>query len=306
MDEFKAPRPLAVVTGASSGIGYHLARCAADHGYDLLLAADEPLREAVLDLRDLGARVDSVQCDLASSEGVREVMDAIGSRTVSALMANAGHGLGGAFVEQDWDDILHVVNTNITGTLYLVHQVARRMCGRAHGKGFGRILITGSVAGFQAGAYHAVYNASKAFVDSFALALHEELKNTHVTVTCLMPGPTDTEFFERANLLDTRMAHLNRADPAKVARVGFDAMLRGVADVADSWSSRLQVAASKLLPGETIAATHGRLAEPGSADRDRRDDRRGEMREERRAARREDRVARREDRHEEYSGDHRR
>ena len=268
-------RPYAIVTGASTGIGYELAKVCAEEGFDLLIAADEPeIERAAQDFRQCGARVEAVQADLDTPGGIEQLHSATQGRDVDALLANAGRGLGKGFLDQHFDDVRRVINTNITGTVYLIHRVARQMRGRVDGAGHGRILITGSIAGFQAGSFHAVYNASKAFVDSFALALHEELKNTHVTVTCLMPGPTDTEFFERADLLDTRLAHLNRADPAKVARVGFDAMLRGVADVADSWSTRMQVAASKLLPGETMAATHRRLAEPGSGERSHRDHRR--------------------------------
>jgi short-subunit dehydrogenase len=265
MDELKAPRPLAVVTGASTGIGYHLARCAAEHGYDLVVAADTPLEQAEGELKLLGAQVECVQCDLATTQGVDKLLQKIDGRPVGALLANAGHGLGGAFLQQDWPAILHVINTNITGTVYLVHSVARHMQQRAHGQGFGRILITGSVAGFQAGSFHAIYNATKAFVDSFALALHNELKDSKVTVSCLMPGPTDTEFFERADLMDTRMADIPKSDPAKVARIGFDAMLRGEADVVAGWANKLQVALSKAMPAEATAAAHRKLAEPGSA-----------------------------------------
>jgi len=200
MDEPGAPRPLAVVTGASSGIGYHLARCAAEHGYDLVVAADTPLADAVRELEALGARVQAVQADLATTPGVQHLIQAIGGRDVDALMANAGHGLGGSFLAQDFNEILHVINTNIVGTVHLVQHVARGMVARARG----RILITGSVAGFMPGSFQAVYNGSKAFIDSFALALRNELKGTEVTISCLMPGPTDTEFFQRADMLDTR------------------------------------------------------------------------------------------------------
>lgn len=265
MDDLKAPRPLAVVTGASSGIGYHLAKCAAEHGYDLILAADTPLMQAEADLSALGAKVECLECDLASISGVDQLLQLIGDRKVDALMANAGHGLGGAFLDQEWAGILHVINTNITGTVYLIHRVARQMRERVEGAGHGRILITGSIAGFQAGSFHAVYNASKAFVDSFSMALRNELQDTRITVTCLMPGPTDTEFFERADLMDTRMSELPMMEPERVARIGFDAMLKGEGDVVAGFSNKLQVAASKLMPAEAVAAAHRKIAEPGTA-----------------------------------------
>ena len=265
MDDLKAPRPLAVVTGASSGIGYHLAKCAAEHGYDLVLAADTPLAQAEGDFTALGAKVECVECDLSSISGVEQLLQLVGDRKVDALMANAGHGLGGAFLDQEWAGILHVINTNITGTVYLIHRVARQMRERVEGAGHGRILITGSIAGFQAGSFHAVYNATKAFVDSFSMALRNELQDTRITVTCLMPGPTDTEFFERADLMDTRMSELPMMEPERVARIGFDAMLKGEGDVVTGLSNKLQVAASKLMPAEAVAAAHRKIAEPGTA-----------------------------------------
>jgi len=161
-------RPLAIVTGASSGIGYHLAWLSAEHGYDLLIAADQPqIVQAAEDFRRFGGRVDAVQADLATTSGVDRLCDAVQGRAVEALLANAGHGLGKGFLDQDFGAARHVVDTNITGTLYLIHRVVPGM--RARGQG--RVLITGSIAGFIPGSFQAVYNASKAFLDSFALAL---------------------------------------------------------------------------------------------------------------------------------------
>jgi short-subunit dehydrogenase len=264
MDDLKAPRPLAVVTGASSGIGYHLARCAIEHGYDLVVAADMPLGPAVSDFEMLGAKVDAVDCDLATTDGVQKLIAAIGEREVDALLANAGHGLGGAFLDQRLEDVLHVINTNITGTVHLVHQVANRMRNRLHGVGHGRILITGSIAGFQPGSYQAVYNGTKAFIDSFALALRNELQDTRITVSCLMPGVTDTEFFARADMLETKVNTGPKMDPAEVARIGFDAMLKGEADVVAGFRNKLRVAMSKVLPAQAVAEQHRKQVQPGT------------------------------------------
>jgi len=266
MAEPKAPRPLAVVTGASSGIGYHLALIAAQHGYDLVVAADRPLEAAVADFKSAGAlEVHAVRAELASRQGVDDLVNELQGREVDALMANAGHGLGGRFLDQDFGDIQHVIDTNVTGTIYLIQQLARGMVAR----GRGRILITGSIAGFQPGAFHAVYNGSKAFIDSFAQALRNEMEDTGVTVSLLMPGVTDTGFFERADLLDTKVgADMKKDDPAMVARVGFDAMRKGEADVVSGWKNKLQVAASKVMPAQSTAQMHRKLAEPGSAKHD--------------------------------------
>jgi short-subunit dehydrogenase len=139
------------------------------------------------------------------------------------LLANAGRGLGKAFLDQRWPDIRHVIDTNVTGTLYLLHKIGRDM--RTRGRG--RVLITGSIAGFMPGTFQAVYNGTKALLDSFSFALRAELKVSGVTVTCLMPGATETEFFERADMLDTKVGQSKKDDPADVAKVGYDAMMRG-------------------------------------------------------------------------------
>jgi len=256
-------RPLAVVTGASSGIGYHLARCAVEDGFDLVVAADTPLDEAVMDFKSLGAQdVVALQCDLATREGVDKLMQVLQGREVDVLLANAGHGAAGPFLELDITDMQHVINTNITGTVYLVQQIARGMVAR----GEGRILITGSIAGFQPGSFHAVYNGSKAFIDSFGEAVRNELKDTGVTVSVLMPGATDTEFFNRAHLQGTYMGdNLKKDDPAKVAKAGWDAMMDGEADVVYSIKNKLQVIASKVMPAQAVAAAHRKIAEPGSS-----------------------------------------
>ena len=215
MNKPDASRKFAIVTGASVGIGYELAKLCARDGYDLLIAADEPRIFAVADeLRELGVTAQAVETDLSTSEGVDELYGAANGRPVDALLANAGHGLGKAFLDQDWDAIRHVIDTNVTGTVYLVHKVGHDMRTR----GSGRILFTGSIAGFMPGTYQAVYNASKAFVDSFSFALRAELKDSGVTVTCLMPGATETDFFARADMMDTKIGQSKKDDPADVAQ----------------------------------------------------------------------------------------
>lgn len=255
-------RPLAVVTGASSGIGFELARCCAAEGYDLVIAADEAAIEAAgRTLRETGVEVRTVLTDLATPSGVDALLRQIGARPVDALLANAGHGLGNAFLEQDFDDVRHVIDTNITGTIQLVQALGRRMQAR----GEGRILLTGSIAGFMPGAFQAVYNGTKAFIDSFSYALRNELKDSGVTVTCLMPGPTDTQFFERANMLDTKVGQqADKDDPAEVAETGFQAMMAGEAGVVSGWKNKAQAAAAAVTPATVLAERHRRIAEPGS------------------------------------------
>ena len=239
-------RPLALVTGASSGIGRALADCCAEAGYDLVIAADDArIAEAAHQLGARGIRVEALQVDLASLSGVEDLYSSLGGRPVDVLLANAGRGVGRAFLDEDFDDVRHVIDTNVTGTLALIQKVGRDMRAR----NAGRILITGSIPGYMPGSCSAVHNGAKAFIDSFSFALRKELEDSDVTVTCLMPGATETEFFERADLIDTKVGQQEKDDPAEVARVGFEAMLRGDADAVTGWQNKLRVALSKVLPG---------------------------------------------------------
>jgi short-subunit dehydrogenase len=254
-------RPLAIVTGASTGIGYELAKLCAQNGYDLLIAADQAaIHDAGKDFESLGANVEAVEADLATIEGVDKLYAAVKGRPVGALLANAGHGLGHAFLDQDFAQVRHVVDTNIVGTIYLIQKVGRDMRER----GEGRILITGSIAGFMPGSFQAVYNGTKAFIDSFSFALRNELKDTGVTVTCLMPGATETEFFERADMLDTQVGQDKKDDPADVAKIGFDAMMRGDGDVVSGWKNKFTTVLASVTPAGMLAEQHRKMAEPGS------------------------------------------
>ncbi|MFJ5486622.1 SDR family NAD(P)-dependent oxidoreductase [Hansschlegelia beijingensis] len=255
------PRPLAVVTGASTGIGYELALVCAKNGFDLVVAADEPqIEEAAEAFKAFAGRVVTVQADLATTEGNDKLIAAIGERPVDALLANAGTGLGGPFLDQDFVRVRQIVDTNITGTIYLIQRIGAQM--RARGEG--RILITGSIAGFMPGSFQAVYNGSKAFLDSFSFAIRNELKDTGVTVTCLMPGATETDFFERADMLDTKLATQKKQDAAEVAEIGFKAMMKGLGDVVTGWQNKLQSAIANVIPAGVTAQLHRRMAEPGS------------------------------------------
>ena len=253
---------LAVVTGASSGIGLELARCCAEAGFDLVIAADEPqIEAAAAALRETGVRVEAVQADLGTIEGVDRLWAATLGRPVDALLANAGRGLGHAFLDQDLRKVRAVIDTNITGTVHLIHKIGNDMRSRKSG----RILITGSIAGFIPGSFQAVYNGSKAFLNSFSFALREELRDTGVTVTCLMPGPTETEFFRRADMLNTNVGVARKDDPAGVAKDGFDAMMRGDGDIVSGLYNKVQSAVAHVMPAALLAKEHRRRAEPGTA-----------------------------------------
>lgn len=256
---------LAMVTGASSGIGYELAILCAHNGFDLLVVADDPkIEEAAKQFQNYGGEVQAVQADLATREGVDKFYNAAQGRPVDALLANAGHGLGGAFLDQDFDDVKHVIDTNVTGTIYLVQKVGKDMRARNEG----RILITGSIAGFTPGTYNAVYNASKAFIDSFSFALRAELEDqdSNVTVTCLMPGATETEFFERAGMEDTKIGQEKKDDPVDVAKVGYEAMMNGEGDVVSGFKNKVMSTVASVTPAGALAEQHRKKAKPGSAN----------------------------------------
>ncbi|HZU56020.1 MAG TPA: SDR family NAD(P)-dependent oxidoreductase [Actinocrinis sp.] len=209
-----ATRPLAVVTGASSGIGRALAREFADHGFDLVIAAeDDELREATTELTAHGAHVKAVQADLATFDGVEQLVAAAQSdgRAVDALAATAP------------------------------------------------------------GPYHSVYAASKAFLSSLGQSLRQELKDSGVTVTVLMPGPTDTEFFERAGMVDTKIGQGPKDDPAEVARDGYEAMMAGKDHVvAGSFKNKVQAAAGRVMSDPAKGKMQGGMTKPGSGDEEQR------------------------------------
>ena len=257
-------RPLALVTGASTGIGFELAKQFAEADFDLLVTAqDDALDAAVRMLRSVGGAVESVRVDLAADEGVDQLWGRVQElgRPVAAAALNAGRGAGGAFTDVDLADELEIIDLNIRSTVQLAKHVVRDMVAR----GDGRILLTSSIASTMPGAFQAVYNDSKSFVQSFALALRNELEDTGVTITSLMPGPTETAFFERADMLDTKVGASDKDDPADVARDGFEAMMAGKERVvAGSVSTKLQGKGSRLIPDRVKAEMHRRMAEPGS------------------------------------------
>ena len=254
----------AIITGASTGIGFELATLAAQDGYDLLIVADEPLiQSAAQDLRQFGTEVQAVEADLSTLEGVDALLDAAGVRQVDILCANAGRGLGHGFLDQSVDEWRKVIDTNITGTLYLLQKTLKPMVARNEGK----VLITGSIAGYIPGAFQAVYNSSKSFIDYFSDAIRNELKESDgVTITTLKPGPVDTEFFARGDMLDTSVGQSeSKSDPVDVAKDGWSALMKGEASIFSGWKTKLQGVLANVTPGSVLAEQHRKMAEPGSA-----------------------------------------
>lgn len=255
---------LAIITGASTGIGFELATLAAKDGYDIVVVANEELiNAAAKDFEQFGTQVTPLNADLSTIEGVDQLLAATNGRQVDILCANAGHGLGHGFLDQSVKDWRLVVDTNITGTLYLMQKVLKDMVARNEGK----VLVTGSIAGYIPGAFQAVYNGTKAFVDSFVAAIQNELKDSDgITITNLMPGPVDTEFFARGDMLDTSVgSDPNKSDPADVAKDGWDALMAGKASIVSGWKNKIQSAVANVTPNAVLAEQHRKMAEPGTA-----------------------------------------
>ncbi|TXC71400.1 SDR family NAD(P)-dependent oxidoreductase [Sphingomonas ginsenosidivorax] len=255
----------AIITGASTGIGFELATLAAKDGYDILVAADEALIEsAAQDFRQFGTSVDSLEADLSTFEGVDGLLAAAKGRQIDLLCANAGRGLGEAFLDQDIAEWRKVIDTNVVGTSYLLQKVLRDMVARNDGK----VLVTGSIAGYIPGAFQAVYNGTKSYVDSFVAAIQNEIKESDgVTLTNLMPGPVETEFFDRAHMLDTSVgADPKKSDPADVAKDGWDALMAGKAAIVSGWKNKIQSAVANITPNAVLAEQHRKMAEPGTAE----------------------------------------
>jgi short-subunit dehydrogenase len=257
-------KPLAVVTGASTGIGRALAQEFVDHGFDVVIAAEEPaIHDAAAELSASGRTVVAVQVDLATAAGVEELHRAVRDqgRTPAAAALNAGVGVNGRFDQTPLEADLNLVDLNVRSTVHLAKLLTRDMVAR----GEGRLLITSSIAAVAPGPYHSTYAASKAFVHSFAEGIREELKDTGVTVTSLMPGPTDTEFFARADMEDdTRVGRMkHKDDPKDVARDGYEALMAGKASVvAGSFMNRVQAELGTHLPDALANPIFARMTKP--------------------------------------------
>jgi uncharacterized protein len=260
-------RPLALVTGASSGIGRELAGEFARGGFDLVVAAEnEAIDDTAREVESQGATATAVRVDLATYDGVQELYETVRAigRPLEALAVNAGVGVSGEFAGNDLADELRLINLNVTSAVHLTRLVVPQLIEQ----GRGRVLITSSIAATMPGPYHATYAASKAFLYSFAEAIRHELRETGVTVTALMPGPTDTDFFERAGMEDTRLGAMENKDAAAdVARQGFEALMAGKDHVvAGSAKNRAQATAAKVLPETAKAKAQARMTEPGTGE----------------------------------------
>lgn len=255
---------LAVVTGASSGIGYNLAKVFAENGFDLVIASNgERLEKAEGDFKALGVQVTAIQADLASFDGVMQFWSQVEAtgRPVDAVAINAGVGVGGLFAETSLEEEINLVRLNVEGTIHLAKHVVKHMAAL----GQGRILFTASIASEMVAPREAVYAASKAFVLSFAKSLRFELEDSGITVTALQPGPTDTDFFHRAGMDDTEVGQKGKSEslPYDVAKDGYEALMKGEKHVyAASLKTKIQGAVANLVPDTLKSAMHDKMAKP--------------------------------------------
>lgn len=255
---------LALVTGASSGIGLSLAKELAGRGYDLIVCSAGPrLAEATTEFAALGVGIEEISADLATREGIDQLWQQIESlgRPLDIACLNAGVGVGGLFAETDLDEELNMVDLNCTGTVHLAKHVVRHMLKQNDGK----ILFTASIAGEMVAPREAVYAATKAFVLSFAHSLRYELRDTGVSVTALQPGPTDTDFFHRAGMDNTKVGSEGKSEsqPDDVAKQGIDALLSGKDHVyAASLTTKLEGMLANVTPGALKGAMHEKMAKP--------------------------------------------
>jgi short-subunit dehydrogenase len=254
----------AIVTGASSGIGLSLAKELATRGYDLAICSSgQRLQAAAEELRGQGVRVTEIQADLARPEGVDQFWEQVESmgRSIDVACLNAGVGIGGLFAETDLEAELNMVDLNCAGTVQLAKYVVQHMLSRNEGK----ILFTASIAGEMVAPREAVYAATKAFGLSFAHSLRYELRDTGISVTALQPGPTNTDFFHRAGMDNTKVGSegKNESQPEDVARQGIEALLDGKDHVyAASAKTKVEGMLANLTPGSVKGAMHEKMARP--------------------------------------------
>lgn len=257
----------AVVTGASSGIGLELAKIFASNGFNLLIAAEnEEINDVAKDIEAYGHTVQALQVDLSTYDGVEELYSAIQAlpAPIHSIAMNAGLGVGGQFIETDLSREMNLIQLNIVSLVHLTKRLLPEFVLRNEG----RILFTSSLAAEMPGPYYAVYAASKAFVQSFAEAIRDELQDTKVVITALQPGATETNFFARADMLDTKAGRNKKDDPKELAQDGFDALMSGKDHVvAGPFSNTVKATMARVMPETLQAKVHSKDTKPDSVEK---------------------------------------
>jgi short-subunit dehydrogenase len=242
----------ALITGATSGIGYELAKLFANDGYNLIMVArtQSELDQRAAEFRQLGVEVTTIAKDLSIMDEAKALCQEVNVQ-VDVLVNDAGQGVYGLFQDNDLERELDIIHLNICATVILTKHFVQQMAGRGEGK----ILNLGSVAGKVPGPWQAVYHATKAFVLSFTTAIREEMKDSGITFTALMPGITDTDFFNKAGMNDSKALQDEdvKANPADVAKDGYDALMAGEDRVISGFKNKMEVNMSNLMPDSAVA-----------------------------------------------------
>lgn len=253
----------ALITGGSSGIGYELAKLFAKDNYNLILVArtESDLQTTAQELQQNGVDVVTIAKDLSDEQSAFQLYDEVKSRgiEIDVLVNDAGQGQYGKFVDTDIQRELEIVRLNIMTTLILTKAFLKDMVS----KGSGKILQLSSIGGKIPGPYQSVYHGTKAFIDSHTAALANELKDTGVTITALLPGPTDTDFFDKAEMNDTKMVKEgSMSDPAKVAADGYKALMNGESYIISGLKNKVQVGMAEVLPDSVSAKAIEKQMQP--------------------------------------------
>ena len=261
-------KSFAVVTGGSNGIGLELARQFLANGFDVLIAGedDDHTDDARQTLAALGqGEVTAWRGDLGQQENVDALYQAIRAtgQPVDALCVNAGFGLGGAFVDTDLATELQMIDVNVRGAVQLTKLVLKDMVARDAG----RILFTSSIAATMPDPFEAVYGGTKVFLRWFGEALREELKDTGLTVTVLMPSMTETNFFKRADMMNTKAGTTKKDSPETVAKAAISALMAGKDKVVPTLKNKVLAGIADTLSDPLAAKAHRGLSEPGSANK---------------------------------------
>jgi len=242
----------ALITGGTSGIGKELAKLFAKDHYNLIIVARDQaeLDSTAGELSASGIKVETIAKDLSDMEQAKALCGEINT-PIDVLVNDAGQGVYGLFTENELERELGIVHLNICATVILTKHFLKEMVARGDGK----ILNLGSVAGKLPGPWQAVYHATKAFVLSFTTAVREEVKDSGVTLTALMPGVTNTDFFNKAGMNDSKAAQDKEAmaDPADVAKEGYEALMAGKDRVIAGWKNSVEVHAANLMPDSAVA-----------------------------------------------------
>lgn len=257
--------PYALITGASDGIGLELAKLFIKADYNLVIVSDNmaKLESAAAELERLasGRHIEIIEADLATHEGPAYVWEAVAARgiDIEVLVNNAGVGVYGDFAtETPLAEELRMLHLNTFSVVALTKYFVKPMVRR----GSGKILITSSIAGMSGAPWMSVYGATKAFDYIFALGLREELRDTGVTVTALLPSQTDTNFFDRAGMEDSKVLETKLADPAKVAKAGFDALMEDDGHVAAPLRSKFMASLANIIPDEVMTSMAEKQQKP--------------------------------------------